>query len=558
VVNDDSSSGRFNSIGQALVRTAHDPTEFEALVAAIMDAGRGEDSQLEGIRALVKEVMPAAGVGAADTGRASIRAYLESLPYPAVAVTRAGSILAHNGPAETLFAIESGGDLRQIGIDRGAFSRFLDRLDRAPEAGSLLIAERAEEGRTLALWGALDPHCGAIRLSPASTPWSVALADILRAEFGLSTRELSVARALGLGRSAAEVARTDGRTEGTIRQTIKAVLAKLGVNSQARAVALLATLSSSLSRLDAVDTAAPARVGADMRILHDRLGRKVGLHRYGEPGGLPVLMVHGALYGIGTLPAERAIASAMGLAILACERPGYGVTVPCGVRNDLIQTAVDDMVLALDHERIERVVVVAHDTGFVHAAALAAHLPERVAGIVAVSPAIPMRTAEQVAGMPVQQQVFAWAARNAPWLVEVLTRIGVKRMRKLGAAGWPHAVFAGVPVDMAVACRADVLPAVAAAYTFNTAQAALGFQLDVTVANSDWSEMLETLSCPVHILHGSENRTIPLDKVRTLAEGNPRIILDAIAGAGHTLAMDRPELSLRRAFAQTLEFRSTT
>jgi pimeloyl-ACP methyl ester carboxylesterase len=70
--------------------------------------------------------------------------------------------------------------------------------------------------------------------------------------------------------------------------------------------------------------------------------------------------------------------------------------------------------------------------------------------------------------------------------------------------------------------------------------------------------MLETLSCPVHILHGSENRTIPLDKVRTLAEGNPRIILDAIAGAGHTLAMDRPELSLRRAFAQTLEFRSTT
>ncbi len=549
--------GHMSRIGEALMRTARDPVEFEALVSTIMDAGRGEDPSLPGLESLVRDLLPAPDLRADARLRGDLAEELRLLPTPAIAISTAGMVVAINELASARYDIAADTGLEAIGVDRRALARFLDRLARTPAAGSLLVADVEEERGTAMLWGRMLPRFGVICLFPVDTLWPVEVAEVLASEFGLSDREITVLRALAAGQSIEAIALADGRTVGTIRQTVKAVLGKLGVGSQARAVAFAATLAMAFLRADRLGGAVdPTVEGVGQSGLHDRWGRRIGLRHYGDAAGMPVLLVHGSLYGIGTLGAEQAMARAMGLRVLACERPGYGATPTCRVRNDPVQTAVEDMLLALDSAEVGQAVLLAHDTGFVHATELAARAPERVAGIVGVSPVVPMRSAEQSFDMPVQQQVFAWAVRRAPWLVDVLTRIGIQRMHRLGPQGWPHAIFAGVETDIAVAARPEALAALSSAFGFNTAQAAEGFRLDVTVANSDFSVTLAAVNCPVRLLHGARNRTVPLGAVQAVAEGRAGLEVQVVEDAGHTLALDRPELGLRQAFALALEARA--
>ncbi len=535
------------ALGDALARLAGDPAEFENFVSEVViatrEAGQIVSSDFE---TLVRESLPLL-VTTTTARQQAVAVHLDALAEPCVAVEENGAVLHVNASAQLMFGAAAEGGIAGLGIDWPGFVRFLERVRAAPDQTAILVCEEGRDEVARMWLGRRMAIAGVICLSPVTPRWPARLSGLLAEEFGLSPRELSVLRGLMDGHSIDAIAEGDGRAPGTIRQSVKALLAKLGVRSQTQAVAMVSAMAAGLTPAGA--PLEPAAETVTSLTVRDRLGRTVGLRRYGAPGGVPVLLCHGTLFGIGELQAERRLAVDLGLDILACERPGYGRTPPCKARTALLEAAVDDMMLTLDTLGIERVAVLAHDTGFAHAAALAARAPGRVAGIVAVSPVIPARTSAQASGMPPQQQVFAWAARHAPWLIEILTRIGVQRMRKLGPAGWPHAVFAGVERDMAVLSEPEALAAFRSAYAFNIAQSALGFRGDVAIANSDWSALLYKVAVPIHLIHGALNRTVPIEAVAALSRSSNAIVLETVADAGHTLVYSGPQSGLRAAFA---------
>ncbi len=534
-------------LGTSLSQAADDPVAFESLVCDILSSARAGAPLADGrFESMVRETLPSIA-SAARSARAYLASYVEAMDEPALAFDEEGRILASNAEAAERLDWRGGGSLFDLGIARDAFERFLERADIGD--GSSFLVGAQQQGAQPPIWhGRRLPALGCFCLTPVmGKSWTDGLRTVLASEFDLSAREIAILRALSDGLSPEEVALRDERALSTIRQSIKSVLAKLNVHSRSHAIALVAAMASAtLPQAPVLDKSQPVALFNAA----DPFGRNIGWRRYGVPGGIPVLMIHGTLFGIAELVAERRFALDLGLDIVACERPGYGRTPVCKVRNDAMGAAVADMVLTLDASGLDRVIILAHDTGLAFAHALAMHCPERIAGIVAVSPVIPMRAVAQTTAMPPQQQVFAWAARHAPWLVEGLTRIGIERMRRLGPSGWPHAVFAGAPRDLEVSARPDILPAVNAAYAFNAGQAAAGFRMDVTVANADWSADLKQISCPLHLIHGTENRTVPVAAVRALAaQHGDRITLDCIEGEGHTLPLAQPHLGLRAAFA---------
>lgn len=475
---------------------------------------------------------------------------------PALTVSETGAILSANPAAVALFALSGGRNgMAALGVDPAEFGRLTARLDRHPSGASLLLTRPPGADDPLLMSVRRAPQgSGLLHLHPLAALWPEALDAVLVDLYGLSPRELQVLRGLHAGQSAEAIAAGDGRALGTVRQQIKSILSKLGLRSQGQMQTFLAAAAAAL-RAEREPAPRPQAAPALTGLIADpgNPRQPIGMIEFGDLGGVPCLMLHGALYGLGAHPGERMAAQVLGLRVLGPERAGYGRSAPpLGSRGgadpaELRAAAARAALACLDARGIDRAVVVAQDTGLVSALALAVLAPARVAAIVAASATPPLASWEDSAGMPPQQRIFALCMLRAPALADSMVNLGLARMRRLGSSAWPEAVFGGVPLDVAVAREPQNLAAVNAAYAYNTTQAAAGFRLDMADLYRDWGDLPGRVACPVVFLHGAQNRTVAPERVRRFAATLPQASVEVIEDAGHTLALSHHALILRRA-----------
>lgn len=475
---------------------------------------------------------------------------------PALTLSETGAVLSASPAAMALFGLAGGRNrVAALGLENGEFAALRARLDNHPAGATILLTRPAGRDQPLLMTVRRNAQGGGIlHLRPLSPLWPDALDGVLVDLYGLSPRERQVLRALHGGASAREIADSDGRALGTVRQQVKSILSKLGLSSQGQMQTFLAAAAAALrTDSDAADRPVPAATTPDLIADPHAAGRRIGVQRFGDPQGMPCLLLHGALYGLGVHPGERLAAQVLGLRVIGPERAGYGRTPPHDLphgANDpagFRRAAARDALACLDAAGLDRAVVVAQDTGLITALTLAALAPQRVAGIIAVSATPPLAGWDDSAGMPPQQRVFALCMMRAPALADTLVSLGLARMRRLGQSAWPEAVFAGVPHDVAIAREAQNLAAVTAAYAFNTTQDAAGFRLDMADLYRDWGDVAAQVACPVVFVHGSENRTVAPDRVTRFGQTLPDARVELIEGAGHTLALSHSALILRRA-----------
>ena len=359
----------------------------------------------------------------------------------------------------------------------------------------------------------------------------------------LTPTEAGIAEAMLQGKAADRIATDTGRAIGTVRQIIKAVLAKMQVHSQAQAVARLATVAIAYARL--------SQPPADLPLRHkqphsDATDSPLVYWRYGEPGGQPVLFFHGALFGVvGRVGVVRE-ARLFGLDIIAPERPGYGDTMlPAGA--DPIALSVARAAAILDLERIARVQVMAHDVGSVYAFAFARAHPERVSRIICAPATPPMMGWSQTVDMPPLHRVSAFAAQKAPAMMEVLIKLGLKRIEREGLGAIPRLIFADSDHDRKVLLRPDAYPILEDLYLSTVEQRATGFLQDMLVTNLNWASWLPDITCPVALLHGRESRTVSENALRVTSAALKDARLIVIPEAGHTLPITHPAHALRQA-----------
>ncbi len=517
---------------------AGDPGEgFHQLVSSLADRFEHQDHALAALAARYLTPGHHALNRSIVERRRAIEAELAAFTAPAIVVSPSGVLLAANPAAIGQLNVELGGGIGSVGLTLKDFAAFVDRCRRADPEASMLLGNDMSNHQRLVLAGRRLSQHDAYLLTAVRWAWPDGLVDNFRQAFGLTAREGAIMDAMMAGYGAEDIALRDARSPGTIRQQIKAILAKLDVGTQSQAVALVAAASAAWHQLQR--PAALASRGPDsppeLSIIR-RGSRTISVRSFGRADGAPVVLVHGAMFGIGETEHERAMASAAGLRVLAAEKPGYGRTEAWPGHNKA-EAMAQDVLFMMDQRGVERTVVIAHDVGTIVAFWLARLAPERIVAIVAAPATPPMLSWSQTADMPKAHRIHAWAAQRVPKLMDMLISLGLAQVQRQGVSILPELFFGGCDFDRDTWSQPHFAAALSGTYRLIAAQDARGFRQDMLLTNVDWSEWGRQVRTPVDLLHGALSRTVSKHAVEQFAASLPTGQLCLVEDAGHTMPL---------------------
>jgi pimeloyl-ACP methyl ester carboxylesterase len=237
--------------------------------------------------------------------------------------------------------------------------------------------------------------------------------------------------------------------------------------------------------------------------------------------GDPVLLLHGQP-GSGTdwVPVIRELLRRR-VPLLVPDRPGYGLTG--GPAGGFFQNA-DALVAMLDRIGVARVVAVGHSWGGGVAVALAARHPERVSKLVLVAPVGHRRAVGAL------DRLLA-----LPGLGRMASRVGFAALRaSLGVRPLRAAAHSLSGVEPAQLQRSVRRLAPAAARSFAQEQRALVTETPALEA------LLSDIRTPTVVVVGEEDRLVPPEAARALAEQIAGAELVAVPSHGHLLPLTAP------------------
>lgn len=459
---------------------------------------------------------------------------------PALLLSEAGIIVALNEAAWQHFDAVIGDGYPSLGVSKQDFITMGQRLMESATS-TLIKVYQAGSGKGQVPMLMLTSYHHSLQvfmLTALQHTWPESMDKALADMFGLSASERDVLALLAQGVVAEQIAQKRCRAVGTVRQQIKAIMAKLGANNQLQVATLAAAASQAISQ--------DHRTGDQLRQLaldtlslahFQRKGRRVGWRRFGRLGGKKVVLMHGPFFGAGGYSKERHVAAECGLDVFALERPGYGRTEGPASISSLMQEMVDDTLALMDAHGIAQATFFCQENGLMPALLLANQAPERVANIVGISASPPYRTLAQTNAMPSKQRLFVWAAQNAQWMIRLLIRLGMVQLRKLGPERWLDAAFSEVAEDMAVIYRPEHRDGNMASYSLNIQQNGRGLELDLIMSGIEWEHLVRAVPCPVSLLHGRTNQTTPAQFMSAFTKLNPAIEIDWVEDAGQTLLL---------------------
>ncbi|TVQ98361.1 MAG: hypothetical protein EA403_14110 [Spirochaetaceae bacterium] len=540
-----------------LVRAVADGTaDFTELISVLMPVLRDRRSLPDHLALQLSTALY--DVERAATSDDQLFALVNREGAPSLALSESGHILTLNGSAFELFSVSAGDGLSILGISREEFAAFQRRL--ADTSDPTLLWIRPAPNRTgshassgprthpVLATGVYFPWYRAFVLTVLQHHWPASVDRAFRELYHLSPSELDVLSMLARGTTAESIAALRGSSPATVRQQIKSILFKMGVQTQAAAATIAASAAASTAasgdRGGHPSGLVPLR--GPQSILRtetfSRGQRRVGWRHFGDPQGDPVLYLHGPSFGAGEYPDNRVQSQRRRMSVYAIERPGYGRTDIPGQDEEVLECSRRDIEMLLDREGLERVTILAHEVALIAALDLAHAHPQRIRGVLAVSASPPFVQLEQLHAIPDHQAIFIQAARHAPWLAHLLIRLLVIQIRRLGPHRWTDVIFRGLSPDTTVMRRPELLPGIIGTYSFCINQAGLGFEQDLKLMHLDWSALVRTAPVPVRLMHGAQNPTTPAADLAVFRTLRPNISVDLIPSAGLTLAVSHPHL----------------
>jgi pimeloyl-ACP methyl ester carboxylesterase len=246
-------------------------------------------------------------------------------------------------------------------------------------------------------------------------------------------------------------------------------------------------------------------------------GRRVAIDIHGDPGGAPVLYLHGVpssrleVHIFGLPDAARQA----GVKLVTIDRPGIGGTDPKPGRT-LLDTA-DGVAAVADALGHPRFALLGYSAGSPFALATAARLSPRITTLGVVSGIPPGDRPDLAAGQADEvARLFRWARTRPRRLRAMLHSMQLvvhlpSLLVKSAARGAP-------PADLAVLARAGATEQFAAFLNAAFDQGIEGVATDFRLAAGPWQFTLDDIAIPVRIWHGERDRNAPIAAARWLDE----------------------------------------
>lgn len=256
-----------------------------------------------------------------------------------------------------------------------------------------------------------------------------------------------------------------------------------------------------------------------------RDGRTLAFTDIGSPTGRLVVYCHGAPGGRLELTQLDAEFAAVGVRLVTPDRPGYGGSDPMPGRTTAGWT--EDVVALTDHLGSDRFGVIGLSSGGPYAVACTALLPERVTGAVIAAGNTDMSWPHAADGyLDSELGIMALGDEDAA------VRYCEGHFGADGSRFFDGDVHLGAADD---AFLADAANATALMVTMGEAfrQGVVGYAHDITVQGRPWTFDPSTITAPVVVAHGTEDRLVPIAHSRHTADLIPGAELRIIEGCGH-------------------------
>jgi pimeloyl-ACP methyl ester carboxylesterase len=264
-------------------------------------------------------------------------------------------------------------------------------------------------------------------------------------------------------------------------------------------------------------------------------GRRLGFAEYGDPSGKPVLFFPGTPSGRLFHHPDESIAVSVGARVITVDRPGYGLS---GFqRGRTLLHWPQDMVQLADALGIDRFAVAGISGGSPYVAACAFEIAERLTAAGIVSGLGPTDWQGATEGMPRERQVGVRLARRAPRLVRPLFWLLLNPHRN-PKRFYERMASQSSEVDRDILAR----PAIRAMLIRNWSEAnrhgVSGYAWETVVFSRPWGFGLGDIAMDVHLWHGEEDASMPIEVGYYIASTVPNCHATFVHNEGHFLLFE--------------------
>lgn len=256
-------------------------------------------------------------------------------------------------------------------------------------------------------------------------------------------------------------------------------------------------------------------------------GRMFGYAEYGDPQGSPVFFFHGWPGSRLFLRSQNSQTFSAGVRLIACERPGFGLSDFQKGRK-LLHWPSDVAELA-DILSIGKFAVAGHSGGGPYVLACLGKLADRITNAALVSSFAPLNAPQAVSGMMGSNKLMFSLAKNAPWFHRVL----LSMMLMGGIEKFMKSMIASLPiVDKNIMSHLEKGEEdISEAFKHGVK----GPAWDQYILVRPWGFRLEDISAEVYLWQGDQDVMVPLSMGQYLARTLPKCHSTFCTGEGHML-----------------------
>ncbi|MEQ6204565.1 alpha/beta fold hydrolase [Sulfitobacter sp. HNIBRBA2951] len=443
----------------------------------------------------------------------------QSTLLPQLLFTTKGALVWHNNAAEQAFGMRHGAHIDDFDLTPDHRAQVNDLLAGIGAARIVLVRMTPQDGgKPLPLSFQLSTASANERLFMATQlrqNWTAQAGELMTSGFGLSASEVDICALLAAGNTTADIAAHRNSAQGTVQTQIKKILQKTDCSGQVELVSLLhATMR--LADTDPSKNIPKAKV-PDSVINIQLPSRIMPVETFGDPSGTPVIFFHGMLDGNAMTNGLREMLHESGFHFICPVRPSFGTAPPdtTGPVRTAPRRLAHDIEALMNHMQIKHPIFLGHMAGSVYAMHAAAHLQDRVRGILSVSGGVPIVSAAQFASMSPRQRVVALTARYTPRILPFIIRAGISQLDNAGERQFLQSLYQNSPSDMQAAADPEISDIIISGYHFTVAQGHRAFETDSYHVVRDWSDIAQATDHPIELLHGVGDPVVSFASVET-------------------------------------------
>jgi pimeloyl-ACP methyl ester carboxylesterase len=267
------------------------------------------------------------------------------------------------------------------------------------------------------------------------------------------------------------------------------------------------------------------------RHLRLRDGRRLGFRIYGDPHGTPILFLHGTPGSRVKFSIAHEAGRALGLAIVAPDRWGYGLTE--APRAPSLRAFGDDMGILMDRLGRRCFAVGGISGGGPYAAAVAACLPSRVTALALVSPVGPIADAGLGPSLPLLHRLCFTVLPRRPRTVSTAMRAFRWSLARTPRLAGRLTTWRAARPDKRLIGRSEVRQRILGSFSEGLRPGTAGPNTDLAIFSRPWQVDLAAIAAPSRLWIGTRDSNVPISAARILAQRIPNCVLTELPNEGH-------------------------